>query len=224
MNTVDQQTLDVECRHYRAVTSIGSQCLTSVMLQKAGLKRFSGPFDWIFSNLRMVADCIDDDFAAFLDRDQYRPIPLEHRGSARTQFANHALYHHRYKLAGIFNHSDPCRPDVYAYLVRCVDRFREVLASDHPQLLLAFSRRDQGGLHAFERLCALLETRPSVEILAVIVREPGTHRRMTTWAERGRHRLVNFEPTSPMMGIEFEDSRDNDFVLRLLKQAIVLRE
>jgi len=224
MNEADQQIRDIGCRRYQAVTSIGSQCLTSVMLQNAGLKRFSGPFDWIFSNLRMVADCIEDDFAAFLDRDQYRPIPPERRQSTTTQFANHALYHHRYKLAAIFNHSDPCRPDVYDYLVRCVDRFRKLLASDRPQLLLAFSRRDQGGLHAFERLCALLEPQPSVEILAVIVRAPGTHRRITAWAEHGRHRLINFQPGSAMMGIEFEDPEDNVFVRSFLKQAITLDE
>ena len=44
-----------------SIMSIGSHCLTSATLKRSGLKRFSGPFDWIFSNLAMVADCIEDE-------------------------------------------------------------------------------------------------------------------------------------------------------------------
>jgi hypothetical protein len=189
-----------------------------------GLKRFSGPFDWIFSNLRMVADCIEDDFGAFLDREQIRPIPPENRASPITQHANHELYHRRYRIPGIFNHYDPTVPENYDYLARCVGRFRSVLASDKRQLLIAFSRRDQGGLHGFERLAAALADRKSIELLVFIVRENADEQRVTTWTEHGRHRLLNLYIQSQVGGLEFTGQADNSFAERLLREAITLSE
>ena len=209
-------------RSYQSVVSIGSQCLTGVMLQNAGLKLFSGPFDWIFSNMRMVCDCIEDDFAAFLDPREHISIPPAERAVPGTQFAHHALYRARYGLHALFNHSDPTEPATYAYLERCVARFRAVLASDQPQLLLAISKRSQGGRYAFDRLSKLLDDAPSVEICAMIVREPGATRQLEPWAENGRHRLFELTVTSPMEGIHFADHADNHYLADLLAQMVRL--
>ena len=62
-------------RSYQAVLSIGPQCLTSNLLKRARLKAFSGPFDWIFSSLSMVADCIETNFADLLNVDFIKPVP-----------------------------------------------------------------------------------------------------------------------------------------------------
>ena len=212
----------MESRDYQSVVSIGAQCLTGVLLQNAGLKRFSGPFDWIFSNMRMVCDCIEDDFRTFLDPQQLAAIPLAARASPDTQFAHHLYYGRRYGLHALFNHNDPTDPATYAYLERCVGRFRAMLASDRPQLLLAIATRSQGGKYAFDRMCALLEDRPSVEICALIVQEPGTKRGLDLWAEAGRHRLFELHVTSPLQGIHFADPGDTLFVTELLRTMIRL--
>ena len=211
-------------RLYQSVVSIGSQCATSVMLQNADLKRFSGPFDWIFSNLRMVCDCIEDDFATFLDPSQIIAIPPETRTMADAQFAHHDHYRRRYNIHAIFNHSDPTLPEVYAYLQRCVARFRALLAADRPQLLVALSRRDQGGSYAFNRLCDLLKTKPNIEICVLIVRETGEHRSIDLWEERGPNRLFNLHCTSPLAGIHFEAAEDNHFVVETLRSLAQIEE
>jgi hypothetical protein len=211
-------------RDYGSVVSIGSQCLTSALLQRAALKRFSGPFDWIFSNLRMVCDCIEDDFATLLDPAHIIAIPPETRTQPDAQYAQHRFYQARYGLHSIFNHSDPTRPEVYAYLQRCVARFRDVLAADRPQLLLAVSPRAQGGRYAFDRLCGLLESRPNVEVCAFILSEPGERRAIDLWAENGRHRLFHLHLTSGISGIQFAEWDDEAFVLDTLRGMIALTD
>jgi hypothetical protein len=158
-----QSEVWAEPREYDSVFSIGSQCLTTWLLNKAGLKRFSGPFDWLFSNLRMVCDCIEDDFATLLDPAYFEPIPAQERSSSRVQFAHHSIYRERYDLPPIFNHHDPIDREDFAYLTRCVDRLRNALRSGRPHLLMALSLRSQGGSHAFNRLCDLLVDVPAVE-------------------------------------------------------------
>ncbi|MEY4520613.1 MAG: putative papain-like cysteine peptidase, partial [Cyanobacteriota bacterium] len=39
---------------YNHVVSLGCACNTSLYLKKLGLKLFSLPYDWIFSNLNMI--------------------------------------------------------------------------------------------------------------------------------------------------------------------------
>lgn len=55
----------------KRVVSLGSLCLTSKLLQSMDMKTESYPFDWIFSNPKMIAHCLNDDFATFLDRSYY---------------------------------------------------------------------------------------------------------------------------------------------------------
>lgn len=61
------------------IVRLGVQCLGSFLLKQAGLKRYSGPFDWIFSSVAMVNHCLEDDFKTFLQRSYYRSIPSEER-------------------------------------------------------------------------------------------------------------------------------------------------
>jgi len=212
----------MERRLYRSATSIGSQCLTSVAMQAADIKRFSGPFDWIFSNLRMVCDCIEDDFSMFLDRSQYVRIEPERRSNPDGQFAHHIHYGRRYGLHALFNHSDPTQPEVYAYLERCVDRFRQMLRSPEPQLLLAVSTREQGGRYAFDRLSKILASYPKVEACVIILQDFGCTQALEIWEEHDRHRLFNLRSLSPIAGIHFENASDNAYLTQLLRGMIAL--
>ncbi|WP_373320663.1 DUF1796 family putative cysteine peptidase, partial [Acetobacter estunensis] len=53
------------------VVSLGSFCFTAQMIQDAGLRRFSGPFDWVFSTPEIIQHCISDNFSDFLQRKNY---------------------------------------------------------------------------------------------------------------------------------------------------------
>ena len=50
------------------VLSLGSACFTARFMERHGLRRHAGPFDWVFSSPTMVEHCVADDFASFLDR------------------------------------------------------------------------------------------------------------------------------------------------------------
>ncbi len=54
------------------VCSLGTLCHTATLLKRNNLKISSYPFDWIFSNINIIIDCIEDDFNSFLDKKYYK--------------------------------------------------------------------------------------------------------------------------------------------------------
>ena len=212
-----------EPRRYQAVVSIGTQCLTSNVLKWAGLKAFSGPFDWIFSSLDMVSDCIENNFADLLNIDYLKTIPRE--PDVGTGFANHALYHARYGLRAIFNHYDPRSTEGYAYFRRCVRRMRVVLCSEQPQLLLAVGIPEDLPTAATARLFDLLDTRTAaVEAWIITIEPTAADQCLELLGNRGRHRLYRFAAYGPVNGAEFADPRDNDFLAVQLRALIRLQD
>jgi hypothetical protein len=208
---------------YQSVVSIGTQCLTSTLLKRAGLKAFSGPFDWIFSSLEMVGDCIETDFADLLNKDFLKPIPIERRPDPTVSFANHMLYRARYELDSIFNHYDPRDPERYAYLRRCVRRMRTLLASEKPQLLLAIGRPEQCDQVVTARLFGLLDRMTvAAEAWIILVEPPGTTQEFILSQVSGRHRIYRFAPYGSIDGIIFADERDNAFLIERWNALIQL--
>ena len=66
---------------FEHVISLGSSCAVSLFLRQQRLRVYAGPFDWTFSSTRMVAACLDDDFACFLDPAQYAPLRQQQTAS-----------------------------------------------------------------------------------------------------------------------------------------------
>jgi hypothetical protein len=134
------------------VVSLGTHCYTSVFLERFNLKKFSSAFDWLFSSPSMVAHAISDDFRTFLDQQHYDPIPLEkRRDGPHANRVQHRFYHQHHGVEHImFNHHDVHEPDDYAYLNRCVDRFRSSLQAGSRTLFLMIRREDQKSQHDFE--------------------------------------------------------------------------
>ena len=129
---------------YRHVVSIGCSCQTAWQIANADLRRYSGPFDWIFSSPLLVQHCLDDDFAAFLDRPNYV------QGAARTQWSPRA-YVDRFSQAVMFNHHDMDVDEDYARIVRTVERFRTLLVLPDRKLFvmtMPYGLLDQGGRRA----------------------------------------------------------------------------
>lgn len=95
--------------------SLGYYCFSSSLLKAKGWKRYSLPFDWVFSSEAVVLSCLLDDFRTFLDRSLYTP----HNSGGRPTCG------HRTYCSKMFNHHDPLSgPQDYDYFVRCVARFR----------------------------------------------------------------------------------------------------
>lgn len=109
---------------YNHVVSLGCACNTSLYLKKLGLKLFSLPYDWIFSNLDMIQHTIEDDFKSFLNPELIN--------SKKPKQAGHSYYHKR-----LFNHHNPKDDrDDYHYYQRCITRFKEILDSTDNKLFV----------------------------------------------------------------------------------------
>jgi hypothetical protein len=100
------------------------------------------PFDWTLSSPQMIIDCLRDDFRTFLD-------PTQHVTVEPGISSNHLVYGSMVwgkNFDGIFNqhltfaHKDVTIADHYAYYQRCVERFRNLLASPEPKLFIVIAQ------------------------------------------------------------------------------------
>jgi len=151
----------------RALLSLGTHCLTSHALKTFELKKFSGPFDWIFSDIRMVAHCIEDDFNIFLDPQYHEFVPPEKRIVPDANFCDHRFYRDEYGVKTVFNHYDVTDPAHHAYYARCVARFRQSLRADYRTLLVMLTPEHMVKASDFNRLCDALADYPQAELLVV---------------------------------------------------------
>lgn len=103
---------------YNVVVSLGSSCFCSTICKDAQLKRFSCPFDWIFSGVDVIIDCLYTDFEVFLDKTQYE---------AYMDTCKSAIHK---KYGRIFLHHDPRLSEDHDYFSRCVDRFKRICKSN----------------------------------------------------------------------------------------------
>lgn len=107
------------------VMSVGEFCMTTNLLRKLGVKKFSGPFDWHSTNIETILDCLRTRFQRYLDRSHYyyRPIDI----TQSKTLAGHIRCDHRL-YPGSFTHHDPIKnASDYAYLCRCVQRWNSLL-------------------------------------------------------------------------------------------------
>jgi hypothetical protein len=112
--------------------SLGKICQSSQVLKRNMYKSCSYPFDWIFSNSKMIIDCLEDNFNTFLDKSYYINISELQCG------------HSKYNSLNMFNHHNPLiNEDHYNYFIRCVDRFRILLKKpEHKLFLMTFVNLD----------------------------------------------------------------------------------
>lgn len=123
--------------------SLGTHCFTASLLQRWGLRTWSGPFDWLFASPGMLAHALGDDFSSLLDRAQYKPVPLHQRvDGPDVNRVDHAFYRERHGVAFVFNHHDVHLEEGHAYLSRCVERLRTQLRSEAHKTFVLFRRAE----------------------------------------------------------------------------------
>ena len=198
------------------LVSVGSFCLPALIFRDNGLRRYSSPFDWIFSTPQMLRDCLADDFALFLDRRFYRSLSNERKEPC----ADHKLFRERYDLPALFAHRDPTQESDYLYFGRCVTRFRQLLRSDDRKLFLLMGRANHDLTNEFPRVIeALNRVTRSFVLLGIELTDP-TERGLTTLVPLSRigdHVLHRFTPSSyNEVGGFLPDKLDEWAVLRLV--------
>lgn len=55
-------------RPFKHVQSLGTRCVISHTLENEGLRGYAGPFDWMYSTVDMVIDCLKNKFSKFLNK------------------------------------------------------------------------------------------------------------------------------------------------------------
>jgi hypothetical protein len=114
--------------------SLGFTCFSAEYLRKFGLRLSAYPFDWIHSHPQMIIDCLDNNFANFLNKQHFY-------GNAHEKHCRHTIYdtdlplftHHR---PPTFFHHNPLVPTDANYYLRCVGRFRTLLKKPGAKLFM----------------------------------------------------------------------------------------
>jgi hypothetical protein len=197
------------------VVSLGTHCQASSVLKNGGLKKYSLPFDWLLSTPEIVLDCLADDFANLLNQRYYQSIAFPNESRA-----DHTLYRDRYGLEAIFTHRDPSKEEHYAYLNRCVERFRRLLQSPDPKLFLMTSRSNVDLPGAFPKLVdALLRVCSNFSLMGIHVLTPTGKPGIISMTPiiEGDHNLYAMHPSSREDAFaQFEDKLDEWTILRLI--------
>jgi hypothetical protein len=194
------------------VVSLGSVCGASQFLQDRGLRRYAGPFDWIFSSPGMVAHCVGDGFKKFLDRAEHFVAAGHGRGTAGHRFYGAMVGHEV-----VFNHHDPVnQPRDYAYFVRCVERFQAVLSAANERILFLLVGKKPLEAGAMRDLFDVLSARCAApfELLGIGLRRagrddaPGLEETARLVGPKGTMRVLVQRCWASHTGVHFEDARD----------------
>jgi hypothetical protein len=196
--------------------SLGSHCLVSYALKEMGLKRYSCPFDWIFSRPSMVEHCIRDSFATLADRSQYETV-IDESGTELPGRCHHSFYRNSFGVDRVFNHSDMRIEENYGYLLRCIERFNELLASSHRKVFVLLSPESWLNNEQFVSIHNTISTSTSnFSLIAVALKKSQNHLRdfgIDYIKSIGPSCLATMRPMSKAGGLAFEDPFD-DFMFR----------
>ncbi len=202
------------------IVSLGTHCYTATLLKSAALKSASYPFDWVFGSPAMVAHCLEDDFAAFLDPKYYEYVSPERRRDGPTvNLCDHTLYRDEFGVSFVFNHRNPLEAGDYEYLRRCVERFRELARHGRATFLLA-THDSLYWERGFERLSAALRAyAPASRLVYVVVTESADRvvPAARVAAERDGHTLVELAAGSKWLPLWFANPLDD---MALLAEAL----
>ncbi|WP_407523928.1 DUF1796 family putative cysteine peptidase [Methylobacterium oryzisoli] len=200
--------------------SLGSHCHMAHLLKGAGLRTWSGPFDWIFSNARMVRHCLADDFATLLDRSAYRSVPLPERLGPDVTRCRHRDYGEAYGLPVVFNHHDPAVSDEdYRFLQDGVRRLRTALANPEAENRLYLLATLPVAPEDAVAICDSLARYPSRNRLMVMQVEAGAAAPAAQRVGLGCAALAFhvIHTRSASLGLRFAEEADDAFLLRLIR-------
>lgn len=223
-----RRILDLMCANsrvdrvrYSQVVSLGTRCYTAFLLKYAGLRFAAHPFDWIFSNQEMVNHCLADDFAEFLNEQNFCPVPLSERIHGADYNKTHNLYYLReYGVRFVYNHHSMDMVDT-EYFKGAVDRFRALMKSDKSKLLLQCIDFLPGSKRSFRHTSEIID-RFSVNAKLIVVAVSAEYSdsclpSLKVEDTSGQHEFYVLRPTSRWGTIDFDDPVDDLAILRLVE-------
>lgn len=201
------------------IISVGSHCITSSFLKSAGIKRWSGPFDWIFSNIRMVNHCFSDKFTAFLDRRFHIKTPMNSIIHVGANVCAHSFYKDNFGVEFVFNHHDITVDHVYDYYVRCVSRFQRTVNGPNETLLVGLTQNVVE--EDFLELCRHAENFCNTKVFIFkAFNSPDGGFGISTNIIYKQHRLFNFSMIGEMGPVNFTNPYD-EIVFRAAISSLI---
>lgn len=123
---------------YHAIFSLGDLCLTSIELEKNGLRPYAGPIDWMASyHLPDISSLLRNRFAGFMD---YNHLEVVDKAS-ESLYLVRENYYNVYSNHDFFTHNNfpphlAAYPDIKAKYDRRVSRFLEKMATSQKILFI----------------------------------------------------------------------------------------
>lgn len=204
--------------------SLGLRCYSSWIVKSIGCKKWSGPFDWIFSSRKMVRHCLTDDFSQFLNKEHYSTVPKERRFDDISGFASHDFYAAMDGVYPVFNHHDIMETVHQEYFVRCVDRFRSSLKSTDPVLALQIYDASPADLDEFRSTADVLDAYgSSTSLLSIAVGPQSSSQSLLLLQDYKGHRHYRFTPVSKWGALEFDDRQDDEAIKSLVRTRLAAK-
>lgn len=208
------------------VISLGTHCYTSYLLKMAGLKKYSCPFDWLFSSPSMVAHVINDNFCKLTDRAYFKKIPLKKIKNSGLEYSpiDHDFYRVAFSVKNVFNHHDVQLQEDYEYIIRSVERFRRVLHSDESVMFILCTRHSCEALSYFIKISeSLLDKRNSAIHFRYFSIEEGSSvlpKFDILYKFSDSFELIHFKSTSKWDGLYFNNIIDDMALLNIISDGV----
>jgi hypothetical protein len=194
--------------------SFGDRCHSSQLLKRNNLKRYSYPFDWIYSSSDNIIHCIQDNFNTFLDKSYYIDIEIKWNDNQ----CGHKYYNHN-----MFNHHDPRNEEDYNYFVRCVNRFKDLLQKQEHKLFIIIGNRDNtditnSNLINFNKKLSKYTSNYTLLVIYYIPNKPKNNHIFT--CSENIH-FLELHTLSTSIGMEFDNSQDNIYLDNIIKSKYI---
>jgi hypothetical protein len=200
----------------RYAASLGTQCYAGWLMNRIGVRRYALPFDFIFSDLGMVAHCVNDGFRMLLDRSQYVQVDKEGHCS-------HTFYSAQFDRPIIFNHHNVTQEQHYMHFVRSADRFRRLLAGTGGKLFLCVSEPSRATDQKIEAVSDAISARTADAQMVVVRVYPETAGKPTMSQDReiGMAAVFDFSASSRWVnGLTFRNDTDNKAIEEILENFL----
>jgi hypothetical protein len=195
------------------ICSLGTLCHSAETMKRGNLKTCSYPFDWCFSGMDVVIDCIKDDFNVYLDTSYY--IHISNNQCGHSKYGPHMWWHHN----PLSNEND------YAYFARCVDRFKKLLKlKDHKMFMITFVNGEYGSYedNFNEKIIEFnreLQKFTENYILLVITNKITENETSHTFKCADNIHFLTLNTLSKSNGGHFFNDGDNTYLDNLLRQT-----
>jgi len=199
------------------VCSLGPRCHTAGFFKRNNMKKVSYPFDWIFSNPKMILHCLEDNFNIFLDK---RYFEIKDSTSVSQQ---HNFYKENEDEL-LFNHHNPLNQKDYNYFTRCIIRFKHLLLKPELKLfVLFFLNYPEIDIEFKQNIIDfnqnLSKYTNNYGILCII--QNTSNKRSYKFSFNENIHFLEISTKSSSNGLEFEDNKDNIFLDELIKSTYI---